>query len=178
MNKYATSATMDTDGNMVTNPETMPKYKYVATVAWIKVLKPIWSMIINCFYWLFRPHKIAQTRRAMQGLKKMSLNNVMAMFRWREDNFKDWTPWVMTIIANEMQDDCDGAATLARWRLRQDSIKARIVHLYSVTDGHTVCLSSDNSLLVTNNLVLPLAPATWRTDLLAYFQGKYNIIID
>lgn len=114
----------------------------------------------------------------MEVLKKMSLNNVMALFRWREDNLKDWTPWVMTIVANEMQDDCDGAATLARWRLQQNNIKARIVHLYSDTEGHAVCLPADNSFLVTNDMVLSLTPANWRTELLAYFRGKYNTIID
>lgn len=167
---------MDTDGNVVSG--TMSKCKYTATVAWIKFFRPIWSLIINCCFWLCHPHKIGQTRREMEVLKKMSLNNVMALFRWREDNLKDWTPWVMTIVANEMQDDCDGAATLARWRLQQNNIKARIVHLYSDTEGHAVCLPADNSFLVTNDMVLSLTPANWRTELLAYFRGKYNTIID
>lgn len=156
----------------------MTHYQYAATILWIKIIKPIWSFIINGVFWVGHLNKIKQTRQEMVALSKLKLQTIMSIFRWREDNLKDWTPWIMTIVYNGLQDDCDGAAVLAMWRLRQDGVKARIVHLYSNLEGHAVCVADDNRYFVSNNLLFYFSSPDWRTELLNHYNGKYNTVID
>ena len=155
----------------------MTHYQYAATILWIKIIKPIWSFIINGVFWVGHLNKIKQTRQEMVALSKLKLQTIMSIFRWREDNLKDWTPWIMTIVYNGLQDDCDGAAALAKWWFTEHGVEADILNLYSDKEGHSVCVTKDRETMVTNERVVELNPATWEDDILRYFGNKYEVII-
>ena len=139
--------------------------------------KPIWSFVSNCVFWLFRLNKIGAARREMSVIKGLKIETLMNLFKWTEDTIGDWTPWVMTIICNDFTDDCDGAATLAKWWFKQHGVEAEILNLYSATEGHTICVTKDRTKMVTNERVVHLFPETWEQDIMRYFRDKYEVII-
>jgi hypothetical protein len=139
--------------------------------------KPVWSFIRNCVFWLFHLNKISAVRADMKMLKALTLDAFMKKFLWQEDVMGDWTPWVSTILCNDFQDDCDGAAALSKWWFKQHDIKADIFNLYSDKSGHTVCVTRDRTKMVSNDRVLELNPANWEKEMLKYFGGKYTEII-
>ena len=139
--------------------------------------KPVWSFIRNCVFWLFHLNKIGAVRSDMKMLKELTLDAFMKKFLWQEDVIGDWTPWVSTILCNDFQDDCDGAAALAKWWFKQHGIKAEILNLYSNKEGHAVCVTKDRETMVTNERVVNLNPACWEKEMLEYFGNKYTEII-
>ncbi len=139
--------------------------------------KPIWSFIRNCAFWLFHLNKIAEARMEMNAIKGLKIETLMNLFKWTEDKYGDWYPWVSTLLVNEMKDDCDGAATLAKWWFKQHGIKADIFNLYSDKEGHTVCVTKDRETMVTNERVVSLNPTCWEKEMLEYFGNKYQTII-
>ena len=139
--------------------------------------KPIWSFIRNCVFWLFRLNKIGAARREMSVIKGLKIETLMNLFKWTEDTIGDWTPWVMTIICQSFKDDCDGAATLAKWWFKEHRIKADIFNLYSDKSGHTVCVTKNRETMVTNERVVSLNPTCWEKEMVEYFGNKYTVII-
>ena len=139
--------------------------------------KPIWSFIRNCAFWLFRLNKIVGVRKEMKILQNTSLEYLMENFKWKEDVAGDWTPWITTIIYNEFEDDCDGAAALAKWWFREHGVEAEILNLYSDKSGHTVCVTKNRETMVTNERVVNLNPMNWEKEMLEYFGNKYTEII-
>ena len=101
----------------------------------------------------------------------------MNLFKWQDDVVGDWTPWVSTVIAKDLQDDCDGAAALAKWWFKQNGVEAEILNLYSDKSGHTICVTKDRTKMVTNERVVNLNPTCWEKEMLEYFGGKYTEII-
>ena len=122
----------------------------------------------ECFY---------ESRKIKADIKYLSIETLMERFVWIEDKAGDWTPWVMTIICQSFKDDCDGAATLAKWWFKQNGIKADIFNLYSDKSGHTICVTKDRTKMVTNERVVHLFPETWEQDIMRYFRDKYTVII-
>ena len=139
--------------------------------------KPIWSFIRNCVFWLFRLNKIGQVKKEMEATKGLKIETLMNLFKWQDDVVGDWTPWVSTVIAKDLQDDCDGAATLAKWWFKEHGVEADIFNLYSDKSGHTVCVTKDRETMVTNERVVSLNPTCWEKEMLAYFGNKYTIVI-
>ena len=113
----------------------------------------------------------------MKMLKALTLDAFMMKFLWQEDVMGDWTPWVMTILCNDFQDDCDGAAVLAKWWFKEHGVEAEILNLYSDKEGHAVCVTKDREIMVTNERVVNLNPACWEKEMLDYFGNKYTVII-
>ncbi len=155
----------------------MTTYQIIIRKIAIHFSKPIWSFIRNCVFWLFRMNKIGAARKKMEALKKLRFGEFMLKFRWTEDKLGDWTPWVITLAYNELQDDCDGAAALAKWWFKQNGVEADIFNLYSAKEGHAVCVTKDRETMVTNERVVNLNPANWKKEMLDYFGGKYTEII-
>jgi hypothetical protein len=139
--------------------------------------KPIWSFIVNCVFWLFRLNKISGVRTSLNILKDKPIELVMSKYVWKEDTLGDWTPWVATIVYTGLEDDCDGAANLAKWWFKQHGIEAEILNLYSKTEGHTICVTRDRTKMVTNERVVELNPITWESDVMQYFGNKYEVIL-
>lgn len=138
--------------------------------------KPIWSFIRNCVFWLFHLNKIKWAKQEMAQLKLWQLEKLMAVFKWKEDTIGDWTPWVATIVYQDFTDDCDGAANLAKWWFKQNGIKADIFNLYSAKEGHTICVTRDRAMMVSNGNVVTLNPATWEADVMQYFNNEYEVM--
>ena len=139
--------------------------------------KPIWSFIRNCVFWLFRLNKIAAARREMSVIKGLKIETLMNLFKWTEDTIGDWTQWVFTLVYNDFKGDCDDAANLAKWWFKQNGIKADILNLYNLKDGHTICVTRDRKRMVSNRNVVSLNPATWEQDVMQYFNNEYEVII-
>jgi hypothetical protein len=139
--------------------------------------KPIWSFIVNCVFWLFRLNKISGVRTSLNILKDKPIELVMSKYVWKEDTLGDWTPWASTVIAKDLQDDCDGAAVLAKWWFKEHGVEAEILNLYSAKEGHTICVTKDRTKMVTNERVVQLFPETWEDDIMRYFKNKYEVII-
>ena len=151
--------------------------KLLITKFWIKVEKPIWSFIINCCFWLVHLNKIGEVKREMEAIKSLKLETLMGMFKWSEDNFKDWTQWPSTLIYNDFKGDCDDAANLAKWWFKEHGVEAEILNLYSKTEGHAICVTKDRTKMVTNERVIDLNLATWEQDVMKYFGNKYEVIL-
>ena len=128
-------------------------------------------------FWLFRLNKIGQVKKEMEATKGLKIETLMNLFKWQDDVVGDWTPWVSTVIAKDLQDDCDGAAALAKWWFKQNGVEAEILNLYSDKSGHTICVTKDRTKMVTNERVVHLFPETWEQDIMRYFRDKYEVII-
>jgi hypothetical protein len=156
----------------------MNKFQIIIRKFWIRVEKPIWSFIVNCVFWLCHLNKIAATRKDMKTISKVSaIEDVMKTFRWKEDNFADWTPWIMTMTYQAYTDDCDGAAEFAKWYWKNHGVEADILNLYSKTEGHTICVTKSRDWMVTNERVVLLHPLDWEKEVMNYFGNKYEVII-
>ena len=102
----------------------------------------------------------------------------MKKFQWRPDEFTDWTPWVITLFAEMLKDDCDGAATMGKWAFGKIGIKARLLNLFGHGDGHCICVTNDNRFMVSNNDLVTLDPANWKEDILAFHGHLFDTITD
>ena len=150
--------------------------KLLITKFWIKVEKPIWSFIVNSVFWIGHLNKIGEARKEMEAIKSLKLETLMGMFKWSEDNFKDWVQWPSTLIYNDFKGDCDDAAKLAYWWFKNHGIKAEILNLYNSKEGHTICVTRDRAMMVSNGNVVTLNPATWEADVMQYFNNEYEVM--
>ena len=144
---------------------------------WVYIECPAWSFLVNCGYWLFHIHQIKGALAEKKKIKArcrtlVAVRLELAMFEWKKDSLKDWTPWVITIINNNFRDDCDGAAVYGRWLLKNIGIKSKILHLRGKT-GHDVCVTADKKWMVSNDTLADISGK----DVLEYFNGKYKTII-
>lgn len=108
-------------------------FKLYSLILKKNIIGPSWSFIINFIYWCFHIFQLKKTIIKKQSLlfkvKKISdIQNIMKDFKWRKDNITDWTPWVLTIINNNLKDDCNGAATLGKFLLKFINIKSKIYY--------------------------------------------------
>jgi hypothetical protein len=155
----------------------MSKFQIAIRKFSVYFAKPIWSFIVNCVFWLGHLNKISAVKREMEATKGLKIETLMNLFKWQGDVVGDWTPWASTVIAKDLQDDCDGAAALAKWWFKQNGVEADILNLYSDKEGHAICVTKDRTKMVTNERVIDLNPATWEQDVMKYFGNKYEVII-
>ena len=158
----------------------------VVAACWANIkVTAVWSFFVNLGYWTVRGFDDRNARNEMNKLCD-SLDNIndvsiyMSMFSWRKDSWRDWTPWVLTIINKELIDDCDGAAVLGKFCLECIGVKARIVHLVDTKGwrGHAICVSMDNKYLITNNHTIILSTkGDWKEDVLEFFGNKYDLVL-
>lgn len=147
---------------------------------WVKVMWPIWSFIVNLCYWICRPFSIKEALAKKKALLDQDLKSIMTIFWWRQDRFKDWYPWVITIVNKDISDDCDGAASLAKWWWKKHGVSSRFVYLYTenFSEGHVVCVANSNLTFVSNSEVIDIDPSNWQQDLLSRFNNMYSIVIE
>lgn len=155
----------------------MTKFQIAIRKLGVHFSKPIWSFIRNCVFWLGHLNKIGGVRKKMAEIKIFPIKYVMSEFEWQEDMVGDWTQWISTLIYNDLEGDCDDAAALAKWWFKQHEVEAEILNLYSTKEGHTICVTKDRKIMVTNERVVQLFPETWEDDIMRYFKNKYEAII-
>lgn len=155
----------------------MTKFQIAIRKFSVYFAKPIWSFIVNCVFWLGHLNKIGAVKREMEATKGLKIETLMNLFKWQDDVVGDWTPWVMTILCNDFQDDCDGAAVLAKWWFTEHGVEAEILNLYSKTEGHTICVTKDRTKMVSNERVVLLHHLDWEKEVMNYFGNKYEVIL-
>ena len=150
---------------------------------WRKVGIKAYSFFINLGFWFNHIPEIYKTYKTMKEYRKLSLVDLMNKFSWSSDSkiLQDWIPWVSTIIAEELKDDCDGAAILAKWYIEENGGQADVYSLWPIDKikGHSICVSNDKKYFVSNNNVLVIvSPEDWQTEVLKRFKShKYEVII-
>ena len=150
-----------------------------------RIVVPSYSLLRNVLYWLIffwkAPATLKEKKHIKAGLGSLSqVRSLLGRFVWIRDKGGDWTPWVSTIISRGLCDDCDGAAILGIWALKQVGIKARRIGLYNSIDrkkGHAVCLAKDNSVMISNN-DLVLLESNWMGSINKFFNFKYDLFLD
>ena len=148
---------------------------------WIKFIQPIWSFIINLLYWMVHIKDLKLAKKKKQELVDQcknitALRKQMKSFKWVEDNWKDWRPWIITIINNDYKDDCDGASELAKFLFKQIGINGRIISLRGNEPGHAIYVSNDKEYMTSNQFV---RKGNWTDDnILKYFKGDFDRIIN
>ena len=143
----------------------------------VRYIMPAFSFLINCGYWLIRPHKICRALKAkkltaasVRSLDGVKLN--VAAFKWKKDSFKDWHPWIITILDTGISDDCDGAAIWGKWLLSLIGVESDIWYLKGKDKGHVICISRFKTFLITNDQFINIVPGT---DILEIFNGYDTI---
>lgn len=103
---------------------------------------------------------------------------MMSQFRWRSDGPVEWVPdSPEMVVARGWQDDCDGAAVIAKWGLAQIGIKADIWRLYRSGSGHRVCVARDRSLFTSNGDVAHIprhADVDWQLYIINWAWHRAN----
>lgn len=146
---------------------------------WIKIYCPVWSFLVNLFYWITKIRYLKETLSIKKELKNSietveNIKIVLSNFRWIPDEIRDWLPWVITLIHRGYKDDCDGAAVLAKFLFKQIGIGGKIVSLLGDT-GHAIFVSNDKKYMATNNIIVE---DNWTNDkILDYFNNKYDKLI-
>ena len=105
----------------------------------------------------------------------------MRGFQWTEDKPTDWKPWVITILARKLKDDCDGAATLGKYLFDQGGRPASLFLLKGPDGNHMVAVTDDSNFMVSNANVVKLHDVIGPYQepyqkVLGYHNGKYTSI--
>ena len=154
----------------------MSKFQIIIRKFGVYFCKPIWSFIVNCFYWWMKASHIKGCREELDHYRTLPLAELMTRFQWTKEKV-DWTQWPSTLIDRDMKGDCDDAAQLAKWWFKQNGIEAEILNLYSEKEGHTICVTKDRTKMVSNGNVVSLNPDTWEQGVMRYFGNKYEVIL-
>lgn len=67
------------------------------------------NFFMNIFYWIGHINKLGEAKQYKKDIKVENTTHVeyyMNLFKWKEDKPWDWTPWVITICARKLEDDC------------------------------------------------------------------------
>jgi len=144
------------------------------------IILPIASIIMNLRYWWNKwdKWKDATEKMDIDVYNLQDVAHIMSTFKWTPDKYVDWKPWVHTIFANDMKDDCDGAAVLGKWLLGKIGFEARIVKLWKTgsNEGHSICVTADNTIMVSNNDVMNINPNHWNKDVRVFHRNLYDIV--
>lgn len=158
----------------------MNNFKMISTQLWIYIMCPVYSFFVNVFYWIFNFGDLAEAKKRKEEFKALELEKLISRFKWINDDPVDWYPWIITIINKDLEDDCDGAAILAKWWYKEHNIDSKLVFIYSDDGelGHAICVKNDNSQFVSNKEVINLVTSNWRQEIFDKFDNKYSVMIE
>lgn len=152
---------------------------------WVYVYLPIWSFIANCIYWMFHFPSLIPAIREKKKIAD-SITNLCAVkgyvkyFRYTDDGYKDWRPWVITFINNRYRDNCDGAAIWGKFLFKCLGVNSKIYTLRGPLDDLTVCITNTRFSMIYNNEFERLPPpkrSLFEKRLLDKFDGLYDRIV-
>lgn len=150
------------------------------TIKFHALMLPIVSFFVNCWWWLWHLNRLSKARTDKRLIRVECIQDIinhMKLFTWRSEKI-EWRPWIITIIANDLSDDCDGAAEYGKWLIKKLGHKADVYNLWKTGShfGHAVCYSRDLDLLISNDSVNKLNMENWREGLLWAFDYDYDMI--
>jgi len=145
-------------------------------------INPVWSFIVNLGYWVLNINNLKNTIAAKGIIKRSIINREdvekeINKFRWRKDRLKDWHPWVITIVHNNLSDDCDGAAYYGKWLFKCAGIKSKIYRLRSYNKGHMVCITDGKRFMISNAYLIKITNVDFEKFVLDYFNGTYEYMM-
>lgn len=148
----------------------------------------IQSFIANCVYWTFNFYRYNQAVE-LRDYHQLQLHTIeptflnvqrfMEKFKYKPDKWINWRPYILTYFARNMTGDCDDASIAGKWALRQIGIESRIISLQDSTgmnDGHAVCVSDNDDILITNSTAIKIKTNCLYAYLMRYFDNKYDIV--
>jgi hypothetical protein len=96
----------------------------------------------------------------------------MKLFRYTPDKLVDWKPWLLTYFMRDCYDDCDGAATCAKWIYKITGKDSVTLYLFGNDDtAHAIELSTDLSSFVTNGKLYNTQQYFWWNNVM-WRHGK------
>ncbi len=134
---------------------------------------------MNDAFWSNNPEMRKPAREKMESAKENlhtieDVRQLQKQFRYVAEP-TDWIPTIEVLFARDLTDDCDGAAVLGQWSLAQIGMESRIVKLYG-HGIHAVCISNDNTVLISNNEVITIPPHAWKEAVLTWFSPPYSAL--
>lgn len=137
-----------------------------------RVRVAIVSTVINIIYLIMHMKSIISAITKMKVFKSTLIKSltevelVQSKFEWVKDKPIDWRPWSIVMFMKDFKDDCDGAAVLGRWLLKQIGIKSSFYRLYSKDSAHLVTVSYGKRILISNSQVFELKKGDWENQVL------------
>ena len=149
---------------------------------WDYVFCPVWSFMINCSYWVINISDLKETVNKKKQIsdKINSIGDIKIFifdFKWTEDKYKDWKPWIITLIHKNYSDDCDGAATVGKHLFSLLKMKSKIYSLKNDKSGHAVCITEDKQYMISNSSLYKFTTNDWEKEMFKYFNNKYTYYI-
>ncbi len=134
---------------------------------------------MNDAFWSNNPEMRKPAREKMESAKENlhtieDVRQLQKQFRYVAEP-TDWIPTIEVLFARDLTDDCDGAAVLGQWSLAQIGMESRIAKLYG-NGTHTVCISNDNTIMITNSEVVAIPPHAWKEAVLTWFRPPYSTL--
>jgi len=145
-----------------------------------KLSYELFSFIINILFWALHPHKISDVKRRYGEIESLrtfdQVRTYMEQFQWVEDKPVDWKPWLITVLARDLRDDCDGAAVLGQYLFGQIGHHADLYRLTGPKEAHMVTITSSKEHMISNNNLESLHKTTWEEHVLSFFDNRYTEI--
>ena len=126
-------------------------------------------------FWFWNPElrEYAEQRMEQERLKLHTIRDVeklQVQFKniWELENFE---PTIEIVFARDLIGNCRSAAVLGQWSLKQIGIESRFVDLSgNNVRGHRICMSNDNTIMITNNELWMINSDLWQNEVLSIFS--------
>lgn len=133
--------------------ETDFKVRQLVIALYVVIIRSPMTFFSNIVYWVAHIKDLSKAVRQKKRLRSYAqyfygVISTMKEYKWKSDPLGgaiDWSPWPLTIINKNEQDDCDGAARLGRWMCKF-SKDVEFANEYILVDGwdvrsaHVVCI--------------------------------------
>ena len=135
-----------------------------------KYIRLIWDIIINVMFLLKNKGLISTALMTLKATKDSietfdDVKDLQSQFEWVEDKVVDWRPFILAMFMKDLKDDCDGAATLGKWLLKQIGIKSNFYRLSkSISEGHFIVISKDKKIIISNARIYEISGENWEEE--------------
>jgi len=126
-------------------------------------------------FWFWNPDLREYAEQRMEQEKSklhtiQDIKNLQGQFKniWELGDFE---PTIKIVFARDLIGNCKSAAVLGQWSLKQIDIESRFVNLYgNGVKPHRICMSIDNTIMITGNEVWKISPELWQNEVLSIFS--------
>ncbi|MBC8427316.1 MAG: hypothetical protein H8D97_00345 [Proteobacteria bacterium] len=140
------------------------------------------NFLMNILYWVGHFNKLSEAKEYKRSIEVRSIENIkyyVNMFKWKEDRPWNWTPWIITLCARRLEDDCDGAAELGKWLLSKINIDSNLIVLKGSEGNHIICIDKNKTFMITNNQFVTINDSdNWKNEVLNWdwHKDKYSLL--